>query len=494
MKKRDLFTLVHSLSPSEKKFFREYAGRSAHAETNYLRIFDAVAAQTQFDDDFLKQQFQNEKFITNFHVAKSYLFELILESLAHMDIHRSNITRYRSLMNEALLLFNKNLFELALDRSEKAGEICNRMDWPLLKMENILLRLRILNRKDLVYAGKYFTEVCYPEMKQLNESVSQQLEIKFLHKKISYAANASGRFRTRAEEEIVNGLMEHELLLNPDQLESFDTILAYYSIMAYFYWLKNDFPNAFEFEEKKWILFNNFPERIRENVQDSATILYNLCQISYARFWDEKAERFLKSLENLPTLTREDRIFVRNKYVRAGFVQLRMADKAKQPVLTTRLESLLIELKPLLPNLEKTERFRSLYETVVVLMRFEKYSEAIDYIQVFVQEDDVEDLRPIHYPFVRIFNLICQFELGHYDILLNLINNASYALKKKNKLYRIEQLFLKFFKKLVVAPDRLSRKLLIQEMSKDLKSMGEDPFEKTGLEFLKHVLWFEKYE
>ena len=492
MKKKDLHTLVHALSPAEKKFFKEYASGNATAEKNYVRLFDAIAAQKEFDDDVLKKQFKAEKFVANFHVAKAYLFDLLLEALTHMEVHQSSISRYRMLMNEALILFNKNLFDLALDRTEKAREICNKLDWPLLKTEAMLMQLRILNRKDLVFAGKYFTEVCYPELMQLNKAIEQQLEIRHLHKKVSYTANSSGRFRTKEDEEMVTNLLENELITQPDKLQSFDTILAYYSIMAYYHWLKNDFANAFEFEEKKWTLFNNYPERVKENTQDCATLLYNLTQISFAKFWEEKARRYLKTLENLPAHTKEDRLFVRNKYVRACFVHLRVADRQQHKKLQPLLEPLIKDLQSILPQLDNLERLRSLYEAIVVLMRFEKYSEAIDYIQQFVNEPEVEELRPIHYPFVRLFLLICHYELGNYDILLSMINNASYALKKKNKLYHIEQLFFRFFKKLLNTSGKAEQKKLIAEMGASITTIGEDPYEKTGLDFLGHVLWFEK--
>ncbi|MDW8274076.1 MAG: hypothetical protein RMJ53_07605 [Chitinophagales bacterium] len=491
MKKKDLYNLIHALAPAEKKFFKEYASQR-HKETNYIRLFDAIANQKEFDEEALKSKFKDEKFINNFHVAKGYLYNIILEALRNMELHGNIVIEYHNLMSEAYLLFRKQLFDLALGRLDKALEICNRMDWPVHKKEVIFLKLRILNRKDLVYAGKYFSEVCYPELLDLSKAVRQLIEIRQMHKRISFVANTNGRFRTAEDEELVQKLMDNDLINQPDLIKSFDSIFAYYNIMAYFYWMKNDLKNTFEYEEKKWLLYKNYPDRIRENVQDVSTILYNLCQISFVNFWNEKAHYYLKLLEDLPVSTKEDRLFVRNKYIRARLVQLRSLELHHQDKYQHLIHPFLKEINSVLPQLEAIERLRSLYETIIVLIRFSHFTEALEYINRFFLEPDVEDLRPVHYPFVRIFNLICHYELKNTEILMNLINTTQYSLKKRGKFFVLEKIFIKHFKRLVNTPSS-EKRTIIEELYNNLCTAAEDDYEKNGMKFIEQIAWFNKY-
>ncbi|MCS6935550.1 MAG: hypothetical protein NZM35_10445 [Chitinophagales bacterium] len=491
MKKRDLFILIHSLTPAEKKFFKEYV-RADNQGNNYMRLFDAIAEQPHYDDNALKEKFRGEKLINNFHVMKAYLYDLILEALRHMDIHQNSITHFRRLMDEAQLLFEKNLFDLAIGQLEKARDICNQMELPLQKSETILLQLRILNRQDLVYAGKYFTEVCYPELSDLILSLQQMIDIKHLHKKISYVANTNGRFRSADDENAVNKLMEHELVTQPEKLKSFDTIFAYYSIKAYYYWLKNDIVNAFDFEEKKWLLYKNFPMRIKENIKDAATMLYNLIHISYSNYWNEKAHHYLKILQNLPASTKEERFYVRNKFVRAQLVQLRSAPSTQHKKLSHLITDIIKEFQSISNNIEPIEKLRTLYEMIVVLMIYGRFADALNFIQQFTGEKSAEELRPIHYPYIKIFNLICHFELHNYEYLLNIINNTEYALKKSHKLFQIEQMFIRSFRKLVHLPKRQHAEQ-VMELRSQLDAIAKDQYEKIGLGFIDQVMWFDKY-
>jgi hypothetical protein len=62
VKKNNLFELIRSLSPSEKRFFRQAMAGLANNESNYLRLFDAIDTMDVYDKvsgitmDFLQFQ------------------------------------------------------------------------------------------------------------------------------------------------------------------------------------------------------------------------------------------------------------------------------------------------------------------------------------------------------------------------------------------------------------------------------------------------------
>ena len=59
-----LHQLIHSLSKGEKRSFKIYASRHVLGdENNYVKLFDAIEKQKEYDEEALLKKFKNEKFI-----------------------------------------------------------------------------------------------------------------------------------------------------------------------------------------------------------------------------------------------------------------------------------------------------------------------------------------------------------------------------------------------------------------------------------------------
>ena len=79
---QSLFSLIKSLSPSEKRYFKLFAQRQVqHKNTNYSKIFDAINEQEKYDENALVKKFRKEKFVEQFGVTKNYLFNMILSCM-----------------------------------------------------------------------------------------------------------------------------------------------------------------------------------------------------------------------------------------------------------------------------------------------------------------------------------------------------------------------------------------------------------------------------
>ena len=120
MAREKLFNLIHSLTAREKKFFQQYARRHVQGtDTIYLQLFEAIAAQAEYDEEAIKAQFKNPSFEKNFHNPKGYLYDLILKSLV---IHKSEDSAYsRALEGLSMteILCEKLLFAEALEELQK---------------------------------------------------------------------------------------------------------------------------------------------------------------------------------------------------------------------------------------------------------------------------------------------------------------------------------------------------------------------------------------
>ena len=66
-----LFDLIHSLTKSEKRYFKLMSSRHAiGGENNYIVLFDAIEKQSIYDEDKIFKTFKGEAFLNRFSITK----------------------------------------------------------------------------------------------------------------------------------------------------------------------------------------------------------------------------------------------------------------------------------------------------------------------------------------------------------------------------------------------------------------------------------------
>jgi hypothetical protein len=161
----DLFTLIRSLSESEKRHFKLQASLYK-GEKVYLRLFDAIAAQEGYDEEAIREKFAGEKFTRQLHVAMNYLRRLIMKSLvayhAESDIG-SRIDRYLRMTE---LLHGRRLFDQARGYLRKARALAERGRRPIDL-------LRVLHFERLLAAEDLFRSISDEEIEMQREEAAR---------------------------------------------------------------------------------------------------------------------------------------------------------------------------------------------------------------------------------------------------------------------------------------------------------------------------------
>ena len=137
MKKNDLFSLLKSLSKSEKRHFRIFCSRSG-SDPNYLRLFDVMDALEVYDERVVREKLAGEPFLRQLHVTKNYLRQMILKSLRDYHTGLSKDAELKDCLRNVEILFHRELYDLCgeeLGRAEKMAatyglniglaEVCN---------------------------------------------------------------------------------------------------------------------------------------------------------------------------------------------------------------------------------------------------------------------------------------------------------------------------------------------------------------------------------
>lgn len=136
--KDHLWQLIQGLSPADKRYFRQHF---APEEGLLLRLYERLNAQAAYDEAEARQAIGCAPAV--YKVLKAQLYELLLLSLrAGRDRHNA-AAKLCAAIAEFDLLFERRLYDLALDRIRKAKALC-------LAHESYAFMLEVIQREYMV--------------------------------------------------------------------------------------------------------------------------------------------------------------------------------------------------------------------------------------------------------------------------------------------------------------------------------------------------------
>lgn len=103
--------LIHSMSPAEKRWFKRHLARNGQAPAcNQARLFDAIAAMPEYDEQALLRRFKDAAFIRHFAITKRRLYEAVLGSLQALNPQATVDGRLRALLHQVEILHGRALY------------------------------------------------------------------------------------------------------------------------------------------------------------------------------------------------------------------------------------------------------------------------------------------------------------------------------------------------------------------------------------------------
>jgi hypothetical protein len=137
----EIHALVHAMSKAERRRFALECG----AEANYVQLFNAIAAQTEYDEAAIKAQFADAAFVRNFSVAKAYLMQRILHVLRTPQEPISIEMAQRRALDDIEVLHAKGLYHQADHILGTALRLAQLHDLPAQEAELLKWRRRLVN-------------------------------------------------------------------------------------------------------------------------------------------------------------------------------------------------------------------------------------------------------------------------------------------------------------------------------------------------------------
>lgn len=486
----NLFTLIKSLSPSEKRQFSLYVGRiGVNSDSKFQNLFKIISRQDKYDEAFIlkstrisKQQLSN---------VKAHLYRQILISLRLNPAHQNIPVQIREQMDFAYILYRKGLYKQSLKLLDKVKSTAlhyeeKNVAYEILEWEKIIesqyITRSISNRADdLIKQAESLSRLNLITNKLSN--LSLQLYAIFL--KMGYA-------RTEEEAKSIKDFFQESLPVFDLRELGFREKLWLFRAYLWYSFITQDFLSCYRYS-KKWIdLFNQNPHLVPVHpvlyLKGNHYLLESLFYLNHVSLFEKVLQDLELTLKD-PKIPDDDNIAALSfLYLYSNKLNLRFmkGDFANGEVLVEKIE-------------KKIQKFSSRIDEHHIMVFYYKIGslyfgngenkKSIEFLQKIINNKSLE-MREDLMCFSRILNLVAHYEAGLDYHLERLIKSTYKFLKKMNDLHEVQKEMIKFLRKLPeVSP--LEIKDEFRKLHATLKQYEHHPYERRAFLYLDIISWLE---
>ncbi len=492
----DLFDLIKALTVTEKAYFKKYAYKqNTDAKDNpYLRLFDAIDKQEEYDEEKLVKKFAKEKFAQKFSAAKNYLYQLILDCLSMYDAAGVSLRhKLRMQIRNIEALIDRGLMEQALKKVEATRKllhpdnIINQYSWHI---ELINLQLEIM---------PYKTETFDERMKLQNEKSEifaitgncqeyYNLYLKSLHFLNQTGIGQLERYKRHHDD--FREVVAHPLMSDISLALSFNARLFYSNTWVNFYMGLGDYYKALNYAELQLAQFS-VPMLRTANVQKymvsvKGVLLPMIKLEEYDRFDKVVADTESWYLENLNNITPESVNVVMDAIYGAPFDAFYYQKSYRKAL------SLIPKMREYLANAfaQRNKGNNLQYRLNIAALYFYegKLDDALTELDLLLNDKDFDTL-PIIHGSARILHLLIHFELKN-ELLLESLGRATYRfLFQTESNYQVESLVVRFMRNSSQFANKKEMMEGLVKLLQKLEGYLDDEFEQDAFHRINYIGW-----
>lgn len=488
-----VFELIKSLSKSEKRSFKLYAGRmEGCADSNYIRLFDAMDRADSYNEtDILSLSAIPQKQLAN---TKAHLYKQILLSIRSTSAKSNADIALREQIDFARILYSKGLYQQSIRVLGKAKEKAYELEQLTIALEIVefekLIESYFITRSSSNRADE-LTQQTYTlntHIEQSNRFSNAAIQLYALYLKKGHVRNASDEEQLR---QYFLQLCPH-LDIQEESRLSFSE-LHYYNLSHYWYgFIGQDAAYCCIYARKNWDLFEASPHQ-KSLTPGAYYKSYNYLLESLFHLHNHADFRYY--LQKLHQELQGDVV----KSHHNGYIQSHLFYFTHALNLYF-YEGLFEAGKEIIPEIlnfiqDNSNRidthhiFVLYYKVASLYFGCGDYRLCVHYLNKIIHSTD-STIRVDLQCFSRILRLLSYFEQDDDEILQYQIRTTYNFLKKQNNLSTVQKEILSFLHHL----HSFYRNQLQSEFSvlyQRLTSLQEDPYEKRNFFYIDILSWLE---
>lgn len=462
-----LFSLVHSLTKPEKRYFRLSVSLQ-RGEKEYVKLFDLLELHQNFGSA-LKKDLNGLFPGSSVEPARKHLYRVLMKSLRNIQMEKQVEVRLMNLVQDSTILFNKGLVNESFQQLHKAKSMAlkyEKFTFFILAAQNEikhLIQLQFIGVDENTLIKKQ------EEINKLQGQLSTIHQHASLYELLLIRFWKSGTVRSLRESTQLNDLLlEEHMILNSQQSQSFESQQLHLQFQSVYFLMTGDPEGSLKVSYDLDKLFQQNAHLWADNplyyVHFLNGILHNLRRMQHY----EEMTFFLQRLNATAgisgsfALSIEYQVFEHELHRAVNQAQQAQAlalIQQRSPLLDKEIDQLPIHIHAQLC----LTIARAWYSAGA-------YSTALKYINRALSQPS-NSLNRLLYVSCRLMNLLIHLALENTDYLHYEIRSSERKLKAEHSWYKVEQLVFHQIKQWL-------RNRSVNVTPEQLLPLLEDPFEK----------------
>ncbi len=494
----DLFKLIKSLKQSEKRYFKIFSSTHVKGgQNNYVKLFEAIDKQEEYDEKALIKKFRNEKFTKQFSVTKNYLYNFILKSLRSYYSGKDIGSKINEDLDSIKILMHRGFYKRALKIIKKTKELARQYE----RYNQLLM---ILDWEVDVYSILYPHDKwndyndSYKEQKKEIHAVLQNVDIyQDLSDQVYSIYRINSVVRTEEDMEKYEEVIQSSYLQDIDNAMSYVSKKAFYSIWALYHTVKKDYVAAFSYDKMQLELLEENPkikeERLPNYMEICHNLLYNCLELKHYEEFNEILKRVQEIGEKkqyAEKLSFQDHAELFNTTHGLGlayYFDTRQFDNALNMVSKIKKG-----LKKYRRALDGEIKIHICFNVCKTLFYNNLLDDGLEWISMIESHDKQNGADGI-FCYAKIVKLLIYYEMGesYYDLLQYEIKSTRRYLQKKGRLYQVEDTILKYLYRLVSTSNLTLTEELYVKFRNSLQYLMQQKFEESASDYLNMIHWLD---
>lgn len=487
-----LFTLVKSLSKSEKRQFKLYVGRlGVNTDAKFLALFNLMDKMRTYEEVYILQSGIVKK--SQLSNLKAHLYKQILISLRLNPVNQNVRVQLREQLDFATILYQKGLYKQSLKILDKVKALAiskeeKNIAYEIVELEKIIESQYITRSlpdraKELTDQARHLTE-----LNSVTSGLSNlSLQLYGMMLQVGYVRNDDDYRK------VMDYFDSHLPEYRMEDL-GFREKLWLYKAHLWYSFLIQDFLSSYKYASKWVDLFYENPEMIELNpvffLKGNNYLLESLFFVKYSsqfrsvlqRLEERTASRDFPKNDNVASLS-----FL---YINANKINLHFLEGtfAKGLYLVRIVEYGIGKHRS---RLDQHHIMLFYYKIACLYFGVGDHKSCIQYLKRIIENKKLK-VREDLMCFARVLSLVAHYEAGmDYHLELQLKSTYKFLLKMDD-LHAVQREMIKFLRKMgSIYPHEL--KDAFQELYDRLKPYENHPYEKRAFLYLDILSWLESH-
>ncbi len=489
-----LHELIHSLTKTEKRYFKLFSSRhTIGEENNYIVLFDYIDKQNEYDEDVLFKHFKGEAFLNRFSITKKRLYNHILTALHNFHMESNIQAKLIRMIHGADILTHKTLYAQASKILHSAEKLAEKHE-----LHNILIDIRkktkILSERDnyLNISHEDIDEIRKKDeelhLLSMNEDLLWNIKSRLLHQ-----MTLQGQVRSKENENIFRPIYaEYQKIVVPEN-QSLEAKYLSTQIESAYHFAMQDYNQSYSALKTNLLLFEGNDQLKVLHPERYFSLLTNLVYTANHLGYFKESDLFLgnlydfkKYVDDLPDSDLKIKLFTTLSSIELSFSTQR-GDFTKALSFVPRVED---ELRIYTPKISSTRTAFLNFKIASIYLSNGENSKALKATRRILNDTSLDKKEDI-VSFAYLLELFIHIELEDYDYLPYACKTTIRFLKKRNRLYPFEEALTDFIKRLLQTKNKFDAMEQWENLLVKLKKLSEQPYQASALEYFDFISWAE---